>query len=87
MLIPYCIIFSNSSIKPMQCIQNLPAKLILKRDNYSNCTEAPKELYWLLIEYSIMFKCYCISFKIVNKQAPKYLDNLSITRNVSRKLR
>ena len=34
-----------------------------------------------------MFKCYCICFKIVNKQAPKYLDNMFIFRNVSRNLR
>ena len=34
-----------------------------------------------------MFKCYCICFKVVNKQAPKYLDDMFITRNVSRNLR
>ena len=34
-----------------------------------------------------MFKSYCICFKVVNKQAPKYLDNMFITRNVSRNLR
>ena len=34
-----------------------------------------------------MFKCYCICFKVVNKQAAKYLDNMFITRNVSRNLR
>ena len=34
-----------------------------------------------------MFKCYCICFKVVNMQAPKYLDNMFITRNVSRNLR
>ena len=34
-----------------------------------------------------MFKCYCICFKVVNKQAHKYLDNMFITRNISRNLR
>ena len=71
----------------MQCIQNLAAKLVLKRDNHSNTTEALKELHLLPIKYRIMFKCYYICFKILNKQAPKYLDNMFITRNVSRNLR
>ena len=34
-----------------------------------------------------MFECYCICFKVVNKQAPEYLDNMFITRDVSRNLR
>ena len=87
MLIPYYMVFPKSSIKPMQCIQSLSAKLILKRDNYSRSTDALKELHWLLVEYRIMFKCYCICFKVVKKQAPKYLDNMFITKNVSRNLR
>ena len=57
----------KSSIKPIQCIQNLAAKIILKRDDYSSFTETLKELHWLPIKYRIMFKCYCICFKIVNK--------------------
>ena len=77
----------KSTIKPMQHIQNLAAKLILKRDNYSSSTDALKELHWLPVKYRIMFKCYCICFKIVNKQAPKYFDNMFITRDVSRNLR
>ena len=32
----------KSSIKPMQCIQNLAARLILKRGNYSSSTDALK---------------------------------------------
>ena len=62
----------KSNIKPMQCIQNLAAKLVLKRDNYSSSMDALKGLHWLLVKYRIMFKCYCICFKVVNKQAPKY---------------
>ena len=71
------------SIKPMQCIQNLAAKLILQRDNYSSSMDALKEMHWLPVKYRIMFKCYCVCFKVVNKQAHKYLDNMFITRNVS----
>ena len=37
----------KSSIKPMQHIQNLAAKLLLKRDNYSSSMDALKELHWL----------------------------------------
>ena len=44
--------------------------------------DALKNLHCLLVEYRIICKCYCICFKIVNKQAPKYLDNKFITRNV-----
>ena len=80
-------VLPKSSIKPMQCIQNLAAKLVLKRDNYSSSTDTLKELHCLLVKYRIMFKCYCICFKVVNKQAPKYLDNIFIIRNVSRNLR
>ena len=71
----------------MQHIQNLAAKLVLKRDNYSSSTDALKELHWLPVEYRIMLKCCCICFKVVKKQAPKYLDNMFITRNVSRNFR
>ena len=33
-----------------------------------------KKLHWLPVKYRIMFKCNCICFKVVNKQAPKYLE-------------
>ena len=71
----------------LQCIQNLAAKLILKRDKYSSSTDTLRELHWLLVKYRITFKCYCICFKVVIRQAPKYLDNMFITRNISRNLR
>ena len=71
----------------MQCIQNLAAKLALKRDNYSSSMDALKELHWLPVKYRIMFKCYCTYFKVVNKQAPKYFDNMFVMRNRSRNLR
>ena len=77
----------KSSIKLMQHIQNLGAKLILKETTTPALWMNLKNWHWLPVEYRIMFKCYCICFKVVNEQAPKYLDNMFITRNVSRNLR
>ena len=64
------------TIRHMQRIQNLAAKLILKRRKYDSATSALKELHWLPIRLRIEFKICCIMHKCTYGQAPLYLKNL-----------
>ena len=71
----------KKSIKLMQCIQNIGAKMILnKKKTRDSATECIKELYWLPIQQRIDFKKLVPVFKSLNKQTPKYLQELIIKK-------
>lgn len=63
-------------IKKLQRIQNMAAKLVLKRSKFDSTTECLKELHWLPIEFRIRFKNMCLVFKCLNGNAPTYLSEL-----------
>ena len=75
------------TIKLMQRIQNLTAKLILKMRKYDSATAALKELHWLPIRLRIEFKICCIMHKCTYGQAPLYLKNLLTTNIPNLRLR
>ena len=66
----------NAAIKKLQTIQNMAAKLILKRGKRESASEALRDLHWLPIRQRILHKVLTIIFKcIVEKSAPSYLAN------------
>ena len=75
------------TIKHMQRIQNLAAKLILKRGKYDSARGALKELHWLPIKLRIEFKICCIMHKCTYGQAPLYLKNLLTETSPNLRLR
>ena len=46
----------NKSYKILQCMQNMSAKVILKKLHGDNSTECTLELHWLKVEYRILHK-------------------------------
>ena len=70
----------NKTIKRYQVIQNICAKLVLGRPKYSSSTEALKCLHWLPIQQRITYKIGLLTFKCINKAAPKYPQDLITMR-------
>ena len=68
---------SKKAVEPMQKIQNMAAKIVLKKLKYDSSKESLKELHWLPIEFRIKFKIVMIVFKCINGNAPKYLKELN----------
>ena len=60
-------------IQLMQRVQNIAAKVILKKSKYHSNTDLFKKLHWLPISSRIEFRILCHVWKCLNNQAPKYL--------------
>lgn len=74
----------SSTLKVLQNIQNLAAKLVLKRSKYSSNKEALRELHWLPVTSRIKFKLLCLVHKCLHGKAPKYLKELITLRTIKR---
>ena len=75
------------TLKPLQRIQNLAAKLVCKRNCWDSAMEALKSLHWLNIEDRIMFKVLCIVYRCVNKQGPQFLNEMFHRKEKTRTFR
>ena len=64
------------SLNKMQRVQNMCAKLTLRRSRYDSSTNALKELHWLPIVKRIEYKICLLTFKALSGRAPKYLSDL-----------
>ena len=64
------------TIKIMQNIQNLAAKVILGKQKSGSCKECLKTLHWLPIKYRINYKVCTLVFKCLHAIAPPYLIKL-----------
>ena len=64
------------TLKTLQRIQNLAAKLVCRQNQWDSATEALRSLYWLNIEDRILFKVLCIVFRCVNKEGPEFLNEM-----------
>ena len=51
---------NDKCLKFLQRVQNMSAKIILRRKKFSSNWEAFKELYWQPIKSRIEFKCMCL---------------------------
>ena len=77
----------GTTLAPLQHIQNMAAKLILKKGKYESATEARKLLHWLPIVYRSKFKVACLVFLALKGDGPSYLSNLLSARQITRRLR
>ena len=76
------------TIKKLQRVQNLCAKLILNKTKYDSNTDCLKELHWLPVVYRIKFKIVTIMHKCIHGVAPQYLKDLvTFKQPASRSLR
>ena len=60
----------------MQCIQNICARLILRKTNRDSISNCMKALHWLPIKYRIKFKILTLTFKCLEGEGPYYLCDL-----------
>ena len=65
----------NSSLKPMQLIQNFAAKVLTRRRKFDSATMALMELHWLPVCERCKFKIMLMTYKALNL-SPKYLSEL-----------
>ena len=72
------------TIHRMQHIQNICARLILRKTNRDSITDCMKTLHWLPIEYRIKFKILTLMFKCLKGEGPCYLCDLLVENKPSR---
>ena len=58
--------------------------MILNKKARDSATECLKELHWLPIQQRIDFKILVLVFKSLNKQVPKYLQELIVKKEQKR---
>eukprot|EP00112_Aurelia_sp_Birch-Aquarium-sp1_P010318 Seg2209.5 transcript_id=Seg2209.5/GoldUCD/mRNA.D3Y31 product="putative RNA-directed DNA polymerase from transposon X-element" pseudo=true protein_id=Seg2209.5/GoldUCD/D3Y31 len=66
----------DSTIRPMQNIQNSAARLILGLSKFEHITPALQQVHWLPIRYRIQFKLMTFVYKAVRNEAPEYIRDL-----------
>ena len=69
----------GKQISKLQHVQNIAAKVVLKRGKYSSSTDSLQTLHWLPIRSQIVFKIAVLVYKCLHSEAPEYLQNLLIT--------
>ena len=77
----------DCDIKKLQRVQNMAAKLVLKKGKYESATKCLKTLHWLPIKSRIIFKIAVYVFKCLHELAPSYLCAFINIRLVRRGLR
>ena len=63
----------------LQRVQNMAAKVVLKRGKYTSSKVSLQSLHWLPIRSRINFKTAVLVYKSLHGEAPEYLQNLLIT--------
>ena len=77
----------ESTLYPLQKVQNCAARIIFKASRRQPCTPLLMKLHWLPISARIQYKIACICFKIVTGTAPAYLSDQVSLYVPSRSLR
>ena len=66
----------DSSIKLMQKVQNMAAKVVLNLKKHNSNTQALRELHWLPITQQIEYKIITLTQQCIHGQTPNYLKTL-----------
>ena len=75
------------TLKPFIRVQNMAAKIILKKSRYHSSSEALRELHWLPIRARIQYKILSLMHKATYGVSPEYLKNLLTLRPTGGRLR
>jgi len=68
----------QSTLEPLQRVQNCAARLILNLRQRDHVTPALKQLHWLPIQARVQFKLYTLMHGIHNSHCPAYLSDAFI---------
>ena len=71
-------------LKKLQRVQNIAAKLILRKKKYDSASACRKDLHWLPIPARIDFKIILLVFKCLTNKAPAYLQSLISRKTTNR---
>ena len=74
----------NCNIAKYQRIQNLVAKLVLKKSKYDSQTDAFKSLHWLPIKERIIFKLMVLVHSPLYSKSPTYIRNMVTLKEANR---
>ena len=66
----------DNTIQRYQCIQNMCARLVLRRTKRCSITQCLRELHWLPICQRITFKLMVLTYKCLHGVSPEYLRKL-----------
>ena len=77
----------DSTIRPLQNVQNSAARVILGLSKLEHIHSGLKKLHWLPIKYRIEFKVSTIVFKSLHDQTPTYISDLLELKKSSYSLR
>ena len=78
---------SEKHVHKLQLIQNTAARIVSRASRYDRITPILKRLHWLPIKFRIDYKICLLTFKCIQHQAPKYLQDLLHRHIPSRHLR
>jgi hypothetical protein len=74
---------SKSDIKKLQRLQNVGMRIILECHYRTRSSEMLEALRWLSVEQRMLYNMCCITWKIINKEAPGYLSNIISHSNLA----
>ena len=66
----------KNSIRKMQLVQNIAARITLGKRKYDSATSCLQKLHWLPIQHRIEFKIISLVHKCLHNNAPPYLQRL-----------
>jgi hypothetical protein len=66
----------NVNVSRLQRIQNMAAKVVLRKRKRDSATKCLKQLHWLPVHLRINYKILVTVFKSLNNQAPQYLKDM-----------
>ena len=75
------------TISRMQKVQNMCARLVLRRSKWDSAKACLAKLHWLPIRQRIIFKICVLTFKLLHGQGPVYLQDFLHYRHNTRSLR
>ena len=74
----------QSSLKKMQRVQNMCARLVLRKKKKDSATACLRELHWLPVKYRIQHKILTLTHKCYHNIGPAYIQQLIVKHHARR---
>ena len=74
----------QSSLKKMQRVQNMCARLVLRKNKKDSATACLRELHWLPVKYRIQHKILTLTHKCYHNIGPAYIQQLIVKHHARR---
>ena len=74
----------QSSLKKLQRVQNMCARLVLRRSKTDSATACLRDLHWLPVKYRIHHKILTLTYKSYHNIGPAYLQQMIVKHQARR---